>query len=720
MPTRKQLPPALAEADRWIVWRYEDVGRPKPAKIPRRAEDLEPADSTEPEDRASFDQAVFALEAEESLSGVGFVLGDGFAGVDLDDCRDPETGEVVSWAAEIVQALGSYTEVSPSGTGLKVFLRGIKPGPRCRTSVGNGEVEIYDGDRYFTVTGQHLEGTPFEVAERSIVLEGLYHRLFQPVEKGSTDGPDDDLPAARLSDEELLTKARNGANKGKFKRLFDEGSTEGYRSGSEADAGLCALLAFWVGPDRDRIDRLFRASARMRDKWEREDYRKRTLDHALKNLRTKYDPGDDPDDFVSYLPAHNYIHRPTRRHWPAGSVNARVSAIAVEGRDKPVPASQWLDRHRAVHDMTWAPGLEEIIRDRITAGGGWRKAPGMNTYNLYQAPHLPEGGDAAKATRWVEHVHRLYPGRAAHIIQWLAHRVQRPGEKLNHALVLGGAQGIGKDTILTPVKVAIGERNVHGVSPVNFLDGFNPWLRSVLLVVDEARDLGDVNRYALYERTKTIVAAPPDWLTVNEKHTQQYDVPNVVGVCFTTNHRDGLYLPSDDRRHFVAWSQLVKEDFDREYFQALHAWYYEGGSLHVAAYLSEPERLEGFSPKAVPPRTSAWQAMVGADLTTEDDLLVATLDAMSRPDVLHLEDLRNLAPQQLADWLNDRKNARRLPHRLEEAGYRRVDNPADKQGRWRLNGTRTRGLYARIEMHRERTAVDAVERYCDVYKEEGF
>ena len=145
--------------------------------------------------------------------------------------------------------------------------------------------------------------------------------------------------------------------------------------------------------------------------------------------------------------------------------------------------------------------------------------------------------------------------------------MQRPEEKINHALVLGGAQGIGKDTLLEPVKRAVGPWNFREVSPQQMLGRFNGFLKSVILRVSEARDLGDVNRFQFYDHMKAYTAAPPDVLRVDEKNLREHSVLNCRGVIITTNHKaDGIYLPADDRRHFVAWSDLTKEDFDDDYW----------------------------------------------------------------------------------------------------------------------------------------------------------
>src|SRR5262249_38139901 len=153
---------------------------------------------------------------------------------------------------------------------------------------------------------------------------------------------------------------------------------------------------------------------------------------------------------------------------------------------------------------------------------------------------------------------------------------------------------------------AVGQWNFHEVTPQQVCGRFNGFLKSVVLRINEIRDLGDGNRFNFYEHMKTFTTAPPDVLRVDEKHIREYSIFNVCGVIITTNYKtNGIYLPAEDRRHFVAWSDLNKEDFTKEYWDGLWAWYEQGGIGHVVAYLKAID-ISDFNPKAPPPKTEAF------------------------------------------------------------------------------------------------------------------
>jgi hypothetical protein len=423
-------------------------------------------------------------------------------------------------------------------------------------------------------------------------------------------------------------------------------------------------------------------------------------------------------DFHAFMPAHNYIFAPSGEPWPSTSVNARLAPVAMtdrhgrpelddDGQQRFIAANKWLDQHQPVEQMTWAPGEPQVIKDRLISEGGWILRNGCNVFNHYRPPALRRGNPHA-AGLWLDNVRRIYPDHAEHIINWLAHRVQRPQEKINHALVMGGAQGIGKDTILEPVKAAIGPWNFAEVSPAHMLGRFNGFVKSVILRVSEARDLGDVDRFAFYDHMKAYTAAPPDVLRVDEKFLREYAVFNVCGVIITSNHKtNGIFLPEDDRRHYVAWSELTKEAVAPDHWQRLWAWYRDGGSGHVAAYLADRD-LSGFDPKAPPPKTEAFWDIVASNSAPEEAELNDALEKLQRPDAVTLAAIATAAEPSFGEWLRDRRNSRTVPHKMDECGYKPVRNPGSKAGRWKVEG-RDAVIYARKELA-ARDAIVAAEK----------
>ena len=297
-----ELPDALVEREQWVCWREEERDG-KPTKVPVTPGSSGFTSLTDPDTWRSFEAAVEYVETGD-VEGIGFVFTDNdpIVGVDLDDCREPDTCEAEPLARDIIDRLDSYTEVSPSGTGFHVLLKGELPQGRNR----RGSVELYDSARYFTVTGKHVSETPLRIARRQDALEAIYREYVEETEsrtESSTGHPrvddgrsdSDGSVDVDLDDEDLLEKARNASNGEKFQRLWN-GQTRGYESHSEADLALCSLLAFWTGGDRSRIDRLFRQSGLMREKWDEVHYTDgstygvKTIERAVAGVSEYYDP----------------------------------------------------------------------------------------------------------------------------------------------------------------------------------------------------------------------------------------------------------------------------------------------------------------------------------------------------------------------------------------------------------------------------------------------
>jgi hypothetical protein len=181
---------------------------------------------------------------------------------------------------------------------------------------------------------------------------------------------------------------------------------------------------------------------------------------------------------------------------------------------------------------------------------------------------------------------------------------------------------------------------------------------------------------------------------------------NCCALIITTNHLgDGIYLPEDDRRHFVCWSDLTKADFEDGYWNKLWAWYENDGYGHVAAYLMQVD-LSSFDPKAPPPKTQAFHNIVAAGRAPEDSELADVLDRLNNPVAVTVATIKEAAPAEFALWLSDRKNRRMIPHRLERAGYVAVHNDGAKDGFWKVMGVR-QIIYARSTLSPRDRIVEA-------------
>ena len=418
------------------------------------------------------------------------------------------------------------------------------------------------------------------------------------------------------------------------------------------------------------------------------------------------------EDFAAFLPNHKYIYRTTGELWVGSGVNDAVigELRIINDKETYVPASKLISEQTPVHQMSWAPGEGEFIYGAAITGGGRIIAPDNIIYNKYRAPIIePKEGDP---TPWLNHIKKLYPGDVNHITAWSAQRVQRPGEKLNHALVLGGVEGIGKDTLLEPLRRAVGSWNFAEISPEDISTSFDEYAQSVVLRISEAKDLGDLNKYKFYDATKTLIAAPPETLRINVKYVPEYYIPNVTGVIITTNYKTtGLYLPQTDRRHYVAWSDSVKGDFTEAYWNAIWQWYYSGGFEIVAYYLLHYD-LTKFNPKASPKQTEAFWAVVDASQRPEDTDMADLLDYLGNPKVVPVAHLKECAAETIvfeSVSILMAKSFAALSGLIDKCGYRPIKNPDAKDGCWKAGISRQK-FYAKQDLS-DREAFVEVQNY---------
>ncbi len=291
-PIYASIPLELKARAQWVVFRYEwDERKNDWNKAPRTPETGRLASTTNPATWGTFDDARASVERGD-YDGIGFVFttDDPYAGIDLDHCRDPQTGHLKQWAKQITEDIPGYWEVSPRREGVKAIVKAVM---QITSRHKTPSVEMYDQGRYFTLTGHLVPDTASVIMERQAEFDALYRETFPEV-KAKRKDPKADVTGATIDDRSIIERAMAASNGTKFTRLWN-GDTSDYNSDeSAADLALCSLIAFWTGPDPTRVDTLFRQSALMRDKWDSQrpqgSYGSLTISRALAERTEFYTP----------------------------------------------------------------------------------------------------------------------------------------------------------------------------------------------------------------------------------------------------------------------------------------------------------------------------------------------------------------------------------------------------------------------------------------------
>lgn len=486
-----QAPDELRTVDQFVCWREENRDGDI-TKVPYSVHGGR-ASSTNPKTWASFEAAI-AYAEEHTMNGIGFVFteDDPYAGIDLDKCRNPETGEIELWARKIVDALNSYAEVSPSGTGLHVFVKATLPGRNNR----RGPVEMYESGRYFTVTGEHLDGTPAEIHERQDVLERLYRHVFKEEKVAEhTNGHRLQPTSLDVGDEDLLELAMRAKNGEKFSRLW-RGDTSDYAGDdSRADLALCSLLAFWTEGDTERMDRLFRQSGLMREKWNRHDYREKTFNKVLEGRTEFYQPsakasanGSRPkkaavkpsppthdelrDRWIEDYPHHAHGLGEWRRYeggiWPAvseTSVKAEISGVIEAAKPEGVKPTASilasvteLTRIKVfIPDERWDADADVLVCKngalRISTGELVEHRPRHYATSAVPYEYDPE----ARPVIWDYFLKNTAPAAASFLQEFAGYALTT---EMGHELAvwLYGPPGSGKSTFIAGLAAMLGHR----------------------------------------------------------------------------------------------------------------------------------------------------------------------------------------------------------------------------------------------------------------------
>lgn len=362
MTTTHELPQYLKQHGLFCLWKYEDRDGRR-TKVPYNPN--APQYGARSNDRSTFSDlstAELAAIHNPDFDGLGIGIFDAVAGIDIDHCIDGE--ELSEMARDIMQIMDTYTEISPSGTGLRILF--LAPGfsydaQKYYIKRSDTGLEIYlpgMTNRYLTVTGNVIKAV--DLADRTDRLQAVLDKYMKRPQQSAPQMP---ATPADISDLELIEKAKAARNGAQFSALW-EGDIMAYPSQSEADQALCNLLAFWTGKDAARMDYLFRQSGLMRDKWDRRQsgttYGAITIQKAIASCREAYTPPQGRTESPqSAFPAADHTERP------------ETQETQQEAPQKPKTATELFDDFmQAIQTEAYKPiqtGMPDF--DKLLGGG---------------------------------------------------------------------------------------------------------------------------------------------------------------------------------------------------------------------------------------------------------------------------------------------------------------------------------------------------------------
>jgi hypothetical protein len=316
----------------------------------------------------------------------------------------------------------------------------------------------------------------------------------------------------------------------------------------------------------------------------------------------------------------------TRTEISRTAFNALFAGIECRVASKKVSASLWFDANReanggvCVQGLAYVPGALPVCSyDGTLYGNRWRDGRAA--------------GGSGDASPWLRHVESVVPNpkEREHLYDMLAFKLQHPDIKINHAVLLGGTPGCGKDTLLAPfIRAVCGpfERNKALLDKDSLVSQFTYHYESEIVVVNELRPDDFKDRRQVENILKPVIAAPPEYLTVNRKGMHPYKAINRMLVIAFSNHEDAIALTSNDRRWFVLWSPAPR--MSDVAAKAMWSWYARGGFGAVANWLME-RNVSAFAPGAPPPETEAKRLMIEDARSPAEQFVMDCIEQRSGP-----------------------------------------------------------------------------------------
>lgn len=280
----EKIPAQLTEIPQWVGYHLLAKENAKTDKIPKNPHTGGNAAVTYPGTWADFMTALDFAYHTPDVDGIALVLTgqDKLVVVDIDDCVQDD-GTLTDFAQEVVTLLDSYSEISPSGRGIHIYLFADMPGERHR-SQSHG-IELYDANRFMTVTGYHLPLTPSQVNERNAELAQLYTQIFGDEQPVTTLTPQPSLERQDVAaeDEPIWQQIFDGHKGQKLRSLFEGDVAVSKSDHSQAVIDLGNALAHYTNSDPKQMRRMFYQTDLMRPKWHEQRGEQLWIDYQIQD-----------------------------------------------------------------------------------------------------------------------------------------------------------------------------------------------------------------------------------------------------------------------------------------------------------------------------------------------------------------------------------------------------------------------------------------------------
>jgi hypothetical protein len=573
----KNVPSELQELDQWVAWVMESRGiDQKPTKVPKNPKTLRNAKTTSPDTWGSFEDACTACEIHPELAGIGFVFTseDPYVGIDLDGVIDQDTGGLNALATDFTSTLESYTELSPSGTGLHIIVKGKLPKAGSR----KGSAEMYEDGRYFTVTGKTTFPHKSIVANQQALCDlhkthitQVHNASVKALSEYDFDTSDDEL-------EELLKAAENAP----LRRLLN-GDQKKYTSASDADFAACQGL-IELGASPSQIENVMRQSQLCRSKFfeSRGDstYLELTINNAFDRAGRQ---SSELDDLVETM---NQIYAVV----PIGGKTAILREFQNEnGLIEP----SFMDQTGFNLLTKNLPAIGKTSAANIWLKSSNRRqyqkvvfSPKKNTpqdyYNLWRGFAVqPAKGDCDPYLQFIlEVICKHDKAKYEYLINWIAFLIQKPHQLPEVAIVLMGGQGTGKGTFTRPLLKITGGHGIETSSVDQVTGRFNSHLADKVLVHANESTWGGNKQSE--GSLKTLITEPSRLL--ERKGLDIQEMENCVHLIVSSNEDWPVAAALDDRR-FAFYEVSDKRKQDSTYFEPIHRWFDSGGPSFLLHFL---------------------------------------------------------------------------------------------------------------------------------------